>query len=414
MGPRPPAARAPARELRLPRGVTLRRFGSEQHPELRIQIAFTYRGTECRELLPPQPVTQTALDHAGGLRAEIRRRIAAGSFAYAEYFPASPRAALFGGRAGQGPRVRMRTLLDNQLEAYRRQAANGTISRSTLAGYEKALTGVRMQHWHEMWVDEVTPAALRQWIGALGITAKAARNLLTPLRSVFEDALNDEIIDANPFNRIALAKLLRQTTKASDYEVDPFTAAERAELVAAARPDEAPMLRFWLATGLRPGELMALRWRHVSLAERTARIELNLVAGAEKGPKTAAGVRDVDLPDDAIAALIAQKPATAGEGGPGHVWVNPRDGTPWRTDSQLRKVFWVPLLERSGVRYRNPYQVRHTYASAALTEGANPWYLAEQLGHVDPEMVFRTYGKFIREDWRKPAAKAAAQLKVVK
>ena len=33
-----------------------------------------------------------------------------------------------------------------------------------------------------------------------------------------------------------------------------------------------------------------------------------------------------------------------------------------------------------------------------LTAGANPWYVASQLGHEDVEMVFRTYGKFIRED----------------
>ena len=55
----------------------------------------------------------------------------------------------------------------------------------------------------------------------MSVTAKRARNLLTPLRSMFEDALNDELIDFNPFDRIALNKLLKQTTKASEYEVDP-------------------------------------------------------------------------------------------------------------------------------------------------------------------------------------------------
>lgn len=33
---------------------------------------------------------------------------------------------------------------------------------------------------------------------------------------------------------------------------------------------------------------------------------------------------------------------------------------------------------------------------------ANPWYVAQQLGHEDVEMVFRTYDKFIREDYQKP------------
>ena len=60
----------------LPRGVTLREFRTEQ----RIQIAFSCRGIQCRELLPPGPVTQTALNLAAGLRAEILRKIAEGSF----------------------------------------------------------------------------------------------------------------------------------------------------------------------------------------------------------------------------------------------------------------------------------------------------------------------------------------------
>lgn len=50
------------------------------------------------------------------------------------------------------------------------------------------------------------------------------------------------------------------------------------------------------------------------------------------------------------------------------------------------------------------YQIRHTYASTLLTAGANPWYVASQLGHEDVEMVFRTYDKFIREDYQKPKA----------
>lgn len=49
-------------------------------------------------------------------------------------------------------------------------------------------------------------------------------------------------------------------------------------------------------------------------------------------------------------------------------------------------------------------EVRHTYASAQLTAGANPWWVAQQLGHVDVEMVFRTYGKFIPADYTKPKA----------
>ncbi|MFH7043698.1 tyrosine-type recombinase/integrase [Paucibacter sp. JuS9] len=376
--------------------MSIREFKTER----RIQVAFSFRGTECRELLPPAPITQSALTYAGGLRAEILRKIADDTFHYPDYFPKSSRAK----QLDSGRRTSMRTLLDRQLDLYERQHENGALSPSTLDGYRKAINSERMKFWDEMALGEVTPSKLRDWIGALGVTPKRARNLLTPLRSVFEDALNDELIDYNPFDRIALGKLLRQTTKASDYEVDPFTAAERATLLDHARADERPMLQFWMNTGLRPGELMALRWGKVDWVANKARIDRNLVAKTEKGPKTAAGIRDVDLNADAIAGLTAQKGASflAGE----HIWLNPRNGMAWETDAQIRRTLWEPLCKRSGVRYRNPYQVRHSYASALLTAGANPWYVAQQLGHVDVQMVFRVYGKFISQDYQRPQATA--------
>ena len=94
-------------------------------------------------------------------------------------------------------------------------------------------------------------------------------------------------------------------------------------------------------------------------------------------------------------ALAAQKPLSFLKGP--RIWLNPSNGQPWKTDAQIRKTLWLPLCARAGVDYRNPYQIRHTRASALLSAGANPWYVAAQLGHEDVEMVFRTYGKFIQE-----------------
>lgn len=384
------------RDLRIPRGVTVREFKHGRQ----IQIAFSFRATQCRELVPGA-ITQGTLTYASGLRAEILRKIKDNDFRYGDYFPDSPRAGQFD---SVGRRIMLRKRLDNQLEFYEKQVSNGTLSPSTLEGYSKAIRSERMKIWDNRAISEVTPSMLRDWIAGMGVTSKRARNLMTPLRSVFEDALNDGIIASNPFDKIALKKLLRQTTKSSEYEVDPFNAEERSVLLEHARADERPMIQFWLNTGLRPGELIALRWAKIDWVNRKARIDRNQVSGIEKGPKTAAGVRDLDLNDAAIASLIAQKGFSflAGE----HVWHNPRSGIAWGADAQIRRTLWEPLLKRSGVRHRNPYQCRHTYASAALTAGHNPWYVAQQLGHVDVEMVFRVYGKFIPADYQKPRSPA--------
>jgi integrase len=291
-------------------------------------------GKECRELMPPGNITKGAIQHAQGLRLEILRRIKEQKFDYAEYFPDSVKALTVGSKL-------IGDLLDAQLETYERQVETGQLSPSTLAGYKKAILSERMSVWRDKTLKEATPSALRTWIAEMNVTAKFARNLLTPLRSVFEDALNDELIEFDPFERIALTKLLKQNSKASEYEVDPFAADERAKLIEVARPDERPLLQLWFETGLRPGELLALKWDRVDLKAGTVRVDINQVAGLEKGPKTAAGIRTVDLSSAAINALEAQK-LISGKGA--HVWVNPRSGKPWATDAQLRKTLCFPPI----------------------------------------------------------------------
>lgn len=363
----------------------------------RIQVAFTWNDQECRELLPPCPINKSSIQRAAILREEVRRKIADGAFVYGDYFPDSPRA-----KANPKDAQLMEVLLARQLETYEKQVQNGQMAKSSYSGYAKAINGERMRRWHGLTVCEVAPSALREWISEMDCTSKTIRNTLIPLRSIFEDALNDELIDFNPFDRIALTKLIRQTAKASDYVIQPFTADERSAILEACRPDERPMMQFWFHSGLRPGELQALEWQHIDWERCIARIELNQVVGVVKAPKTAAGIRDLELNPDAMAALSAQKAISLLRGP--RVWLNPSTLKPWDTDAQVRKTLWMPLMKRSGVPYRNPYQVRHTYASTLLTAGQNPWYVAQQLGHEDVEMVFRTYGKFIREDYQKPKA----------
>lgn len=379
-------------KLDTPSGVKIREFVTGD----RIQIAFSYEGKECRELLPPGPINKSSIQRAAVLRDDIRAKIKAGAFDYAEFFPESPRAGVSKKKAGL-----MRTLLQSQLEIYERQVQNGQLSPSTYNGYAKIINGDRMKRWHELHASEVTPSMLRDWISDMDCTSKAIRNTLTPLHSVFEDALNDELIDFNPLDRIALTKLIRQTARASDYVVQPFTQAERQALLQACRSDEWPTIQWWLNTGLRPGELQAQEWTHVDMVKRIGKVVQNQVAGVIKTPKTMAGIRDIDLNEDALAALRAQQ--LISKGSP-RIWFNPRNMKPWETDAQIRKTMWLPLMERAGIPYRNPYQLRHTFASTLLTAGANPWYVAQQLGHEDVEMVFRTYGKFIREDYQKPRA----------
>jgi len=52
-------------------------------------------------------------------------------------------------------------------------------------------------------------------------------------------------------------------------------------------------------------------------------------------------------------------------------------------------------IKKAGVRYRYPYQTRHTYASMMLSAGEHPMWVAKQMGHRDWTMIARRYGRWM-------------------
>lgn len=115
--------------------------------------------------------------------------------------------------------------------------------------------------------------------------------------------------------------------------------------------------------GVMTGTPAHRRWPKIDWIGNTAPIDRNWVSHTEKVPKTAAGIRTIDL-ENATVALIDQKAVSflSNE----HIWLNPCTAQAWESDAQVRKTLWQPLYQGAGMRYRNPYQTRHTYASAPL------------------------------------------------
>ena len=66
-----------------------------------------------------------------------------------------------------------------------------------------------------------------------------------------------------------------------------------------------------------------------------------------------------------------------------------------RVGNHTRHRRLASSLKRLGMRYREPYQTRHTYASLQLMEGVNAVYIARQMGHAKEQMLFKVYGRWI-------------------
>jgi integrase len=77
------------------------------------------------------------------------------------------------------------------------------------------------------------------------------------------------------------------------------------------------------------------------------------------------------------------------------VFNDSRTNQPWKDDQAIRKIVWTPALKRASIKYRNPYQTRHTFASMLLSRGENPMFVAQQMGYKDWSMIIKVYGRWI-------------------
>ena len=196
-------------------------------------------------------------------------------------------------------------------------------------------------------------------------------------------------VNANPLDRVVLSKLLDKKKCKSDYAPDPFDLNEISAILAHAEPQIRNLLQFNFFTGLRSSEWMALKWQDIDWIHGTAHISRAWVEKQEKTTKTVSGIRTLVLLPPALEALQAQKAHTFLQNK--HVFHNPRTDRPWQTNSQFR-FQWQSILQRAGVRYRNPYQTRHAYASMLLSAGENMLWVAKQMGHRDTEMITKCMG----------------------
>ncbi|HAT8326971.1 TPA: DUF3596 domain-containing protein [Legionella pneumophila] len=368
-----------------PTGVEIRQWDSGKST---LRISFYYRGIQCRETLKVE-ITPSNIKYAERLRGEIINSIERGTFSYADYFPQSKLARRFG-------HVKTNLTIGELLKDFLVQIKS-TRENSTYIGYKKVCDAHLIPYFGEVALQELKPAFIREWIRGLQVTSKTVSNLLIPLRAVIEQALNDEYIKSNPLDKIVISKLLCKQTSKSNFKVDPFDKNEVKSFLDATHHEQIKNLfQFAFFTGLRTSELIALEWEDIDLTHGLINVVRAVVKKQIKGTKTIAGKRQVMLLPPAIEALKAQMPYTFELGK--RVFHNPRTNQPWETDHQIRRTAWVHTIKRAGIRYRNPYQTRHTYASMMLSGGENIMWVASQMGHVDTEMVMKTYGKWIPDD----------------
>lgn len=230
------------------------------------------------------------------------------------------------------------------------------------------------------------------------LTPATIRNIRAYLSCILSHAADDEIIAVNP--AIRTGKLIKKTDRRK--EINPFSWEEKAlfeKTVKEQFPRFYPLYLTDLRTGLRMGELIALKPGDIDFHNSCIEIRRNCVRGKIDTPKSGK-IRRVDMSDECVAVLqkhlTNRKKETLKNGWSGEpewLFYN-RAGNLIDINGLRRRVFYK-ILEKAGLRRIRMHDLRHTYATLRISAGHNIADVSKQLGHHSINITVDTYYHWI-------------------
>jgi len=219
------------------------------------------------------------------------------------------------------------------------------------------------------------------------LTARAANEAKSILSNALDDAMTLGLIASNPARPV-------RSLRHEEADLTVWTAAEIVQFTnttLAGGCDYHALFYLALTAGLRAGELLALEWDDLT-GDRLHVTRTASVKGDVGAPKSRAGDRLIALPSDTVAALkVHQAGLQAALIDSPLVFPTANGGMANHSNVRRSLHAWA---DRAGVPRIRVHDLRHTYASMAISAGVNAVELARQLGHADASFTLRKYAHF--------------------
>ena len=233
-------------------------------------------------------------------------------------------------------------------------------------------------------LKSISPLSIREFRNEMarqGATNNTINSTISVLSAALTAAAENDLIVGNPCRDLRRLPHFRPSADAlSPLEVEEFrhwmpTARDRL------------MVSILAYAGLRPAELVALEWRHIT--DTLIIVERSAQAGRIVPTKTR-NRRAVPICQMLLADIDEH-----GRGEPDELVCPGERGGILNWKNWFRRV-WQPASQHVGLKYR-PYDLRHTYASMQIHAGANVMEVAQWLGHANPTMTLNVYAHFFSE-----------------
>ncbi|PLA73488.1 integrase [Hydrogenovibrio sp. SC-1] len=367
-----------------------------------LYLDFYYLKTRCKEYtkLSDNKANRKKL---GQVLKVIEGEIAMGSFQYEKYFPNSSRLQKIKKLEDKmKPDYRETPLFKDFAEEWFSEMLP-TWRRATAEGYRRYLDKRLVPHFGEMEVSRITKAEILKYRSSVAkqsdgkLKAKTINKFIKCLGMIMNEAADR--YDFTP------PHLNIKPLKEEKVHIQPFSIDEVNQLLANVREDwrDYYLIRFF--TGMRTGEIDGLKWENVDFERREILVRETFSGNKWEYTKNDGSQREVEMSTLVFNCLKTRYEKhkngqnTQQEYKTDLVFHN-NVGQPVHASNFLRRV-WTPLLNYLGIKYRKPYQTRHTAATLWLAAGENPSWIAKQMGHANTNMLFSVYARYVPNLTRK-------------
>ena len=261
---------------------------------------------------------------------------------------------------------------------------------TTLASYSSNLNKHFFPFFGRKQLTQITPALVQDWVtqaAANGLSARSIRKYHTMLGSIFVRAVRDQLVLTNPCAHTDLPKVIVKTTRT-------LTPDEYGLLVAAIPESYRLLVATAIETGMRWGELIALKPRHVDFLRRTLTVQDTIIEVSRKHSPTGERYVAKPYPKDNEPRTFAVRQVWL-EAVAEHIQVHGLGredllftttvGTPISRNTFRTRV-WQPAVKASGVGFDvRMHDLRHAHASWLLAGGSDLKSVMDRLGHAHIE-----------------------------
>jgi len=261
---------------------------------------------------------------------------------------------------------------------------------STIRSYQWLINRYIVPKFGSFTLPEITPQHIQTFYSVLidnGLSYQTVLNLHRVLKNALNRAVLWGRIQSNPATFV-------QPPRVTTPIFDTWTPEQLRTFL-----DHAKSSRYYIAflilasTGMRLGELQALRWSDFDMENGVIRVRRTLTYTGKRyevnSPKTRRGIRAVSLPETVVQTLTRHWQKISPPPSPDSLICETKSGQPV-LQHNLRMLFYT-LIERSGVPKIRVHDLRHTHASLLLSVGINPKVLQERLGHASVETTLNIY-----------------------